>query len=131
MKTVTTAQQLGKAVKAGQYPIRVVESRPDYLVSGINKIRKPSRFVWGGAIGSIGAVLLVFGGTGGAAAFMFGVPMATVAAAGGGVALAVLGFDTLKTAVLIAKAGVGIDVLNEIRKHKWEADDSETEGILS
>lgn len=130
MTIVTNAEELGKAVKAHRYPIRVKSGE---MVACIESMRSLSRIVWLPVVGALGSVCVVFVG------WQFGVLLATgaagaiataVATAGGGIALAFVGLDVTVSAVTIAKGGGGVGVLNEIRSRKWSTS-SDTEGVLS
>lgn len=131
MRTVTNAEELGKAIKTHSYPISV---KSEELVGCINSLRSLSRFVWMPVVGSLGAVLVVFWGGAGITMLITGLAGAAavgaVAAAGGGVAIAIVGIDVTVSAVKIAAGGGGIKILNEIRTHEWNSS-TKSEGVLS
>ncbi len=131
MRTVTNAEELGKAIKAQDYPMLV---KSEELLGCIDSLRSLSRIVWIPVVASLGSILVVFGGLAGIMMLTTGVvgagAAAAIAAAGGGIAIAAVGLDVTVSAVKIGVGGGGVKALKEIRFRNWQKK-SDAEGILA
>lgn len=121
MRTVTNAEELGKAIQSHDYPISV---KSEELVGCIESLRNLSRLMWIPVASSTGSVVAVMGTVGVIGILtVTGTPIAgaaaVIAATGGSVALAIVGLDVTISAVKISKGGGGVKVLGEIRSRQW------------
>lgn len=130
METVRNEKELGEAMAAHRYPIRVLSKE---LVGCNKSLLHLSRLAWVPVLASLGAVLVVFGGP--QVFVLTAIPgigqlAGVLAAAGGGVALAVVGIDVTMSAVKIATGAKSPKILGKIRSRRWEST-SDDEGVLS
>lgn len=113
MKIVQTAEELGKVMKSGQYPIRVQNAD---LANIIDAIRNLSDKDWEKVRLSIDSISndpnfeTIIGGD--KVTLDLITPISQIA-------VRAVGLQSTMTAVIIANAGNGIKTLDEIRSHKW------------
>lgn len=113
MEIVKTAQELGKVMKSGQYPIRVQNAD---LANIIDAIRNLSDKEWEKVRLSIDSISndpnfeTIIGGD--------KVTLALVAPISR-ISVRELGLYSTETSVIIANAGNGINTLDEIRSRRW------------
>lgn len=109
MKTVKTAEELGKAIKDGEDTIEIEGD----LAKKTIKLRATGKVAWAVALGAIGIAVV---------AAILAIPSGGLSAPEGAVGLAaatsVLGGPAALTAIAIAVAAGGVGALTKLRKYK-------------